>query len=679
MFLAYKKRPLNFVFYYSALIFFIPYMNHFFFLCSVYKKNGGIFFTLKGAFMKNNSVASAETDYFSLKTELVLFVATILLFFIETSLIAFSERIIPVLYNIFSEKIFHRGFSLEKWLPTLQSFILIPVFIAVFSNVVIFYKHTNKFKVIYLATLVFCIAFLVTYTVFVSMHRLIDSDLSGETLLALECVREKSFVPVGWRYSTELRLLNTQLISAPLFLITSNWDAVRALTSLFSCAVLFWAGWLLISRLGVKKAWLKLFGAAMLSCPWSTLHFYVIGWGNYYIPHIVLGFVTLAVFIPILNGNSKNEKVSVALFYLLAFISGLSTIRYILAYQFPLTLSVVILLYKQNDSRKNITFYELKNFFCNSKPLSVALIALFLSGFGYLVNSLVLQPLYNFSQWNKEQFNLFGDVTLHDLFCSILRAFGYQEGVSVFTPSGVVNICVYIALAFFVANMIKALKLKCSIERKFVLIFTVCTISFNSFLYYHIDFISRYYITILAYMIPCIVIFIDDVELGVIKRYFVGTAFAFCIFISSFTSPQSYLVRDDNKDVYPVMNFLRDKVAMDPEYSFGYSTRDFANMITYFTNGKIEVAGIKKQDRYLSEVESSGCLPRKFEEVMGLTPSRYYTYKHDGKTFLMLSNELYKNSAGNTVFEAGKEVYNDGKFIVFEYESQKAFLDSFEK
>lgn len=618
------------------------------------------------------------TKSFSKKTEVLLFSVTVFFLLLGTILIAYSEQIIPLLYNFFSKKVFHRDFSLESWLPTLQSFILIPVFLAIFANTILFHKHSDKAKVLYLAVLVACVAFLVTYTVLTCMHKFIEGDLAGETLLAKECVREKNFFPLGWRYSTELRLLNTQLISAPLFLFTSNWDLVRALTSLISCAVLFCAGWILLAKLGIKKTWLKFLGAALLACPWSSLNFYVIGWGNYYIPHIVMGFATLSVFIPILNGSSKSAKLSLALFYTLSFISGVSTIRYILAYQFPLFIATAILFYKGENATQTVSLYEIKKIFWGTKPLKTSVIGLFLSGAGYIFNSLVLQPLYKFTQWNKEQFNFFGEVSLQDLFSAIVRSFGFQEGVAVFTPSGVVNICVYAALIFFIINTIQALKINISLEKRFMLIFTIFTIVFNSFMYYHIDFIGRYYITILAYTIPCIIAFIDTAELGAVKRYFVGTTFALCIFSSSFTSPQNYLINDANKSLYPVMYFLNNKVSNDKDYSFGYSVNDFANVITYFTNNKIEVAAIEK--KYYQTTVGKGkisSLPPKFIESECLTPSRYYKYKHNGKTFLMISKEIYQNSLKNKVFSAGKEVFNDGNFIVFEYQSQELFLNSY--
>lgn len=392
------------------------------------------------------------------RTEIIFFVVTLFLLLLGTVLVAFSNTFIPLLYRFFSRTVFHREFSLDKWLPTLQSFVLIPIFIVIFANVFLFHNHSDKIKNLYIGAILACIAFLVTYTVYSSMHKFIDADLASETLLSRECVREKSLVPLGWGYSTEIRLLNTQLISAPLFVFIKSWDTVRAITSLISCTILFFSGWSLMANVGIKKTWIKFLGSTLLSCPWSSLNFYVIGWGNYYIPHIVLGFLTLTLFIPIMNGSTKNRKRSIILFYIFAFISGISTIRYILIYQFPLMLSMAILAYQREDKNKRVTLLELKIYFWDNKSFRISIISLFLSGIGYVFNNVVLHKLYNFSQWNDVTFNHFGDVSLLQLFSTILKAFGYQENVAVFTPSGVINIFVYIALVCFVVCMIKTLK-----------------------------------------------------------------------------------------------------------------------------------------------------------------------------------------------------------------------------
>lgn len=639
------------------------------------KSQGKIYNQFRGfLIMINNGIIDNKDIYFSKRVEIFFCIISVFLLINGTLFVAFSNNFIPSLYSFLSQKVFHRDFNIEKWLPSLQSFFLIPVLLIIFVNAILFYRHSDRYKIILLSSLLVCIAFFVCYTVYVSMPNFIEGDLASETLLARECVREKSLVPRGWCYSTEIRLLNTQLISAPLFLFIRSWNLVRSLTSLISSIILAWSCWFLLSRVEIKKTWMKLLGAALISCPWSALHFYVIGWGNYYIPHIVLGMITLSVFIPLLTGKSNNTKRDIIVFYSLSFISGLSTIRYILIYLFPLFLALIILSFSKEDFDiivENPSCSGIKSLLLKKKPLLIGFIGLVFSGFGYVFNNVVLHSLYNFSQWNDVKFNFFGDVTLGKLISTIVKAFGYQEDVAVLTPGGVINIFVYCALVIFIICMYKALRCNISLEKRLVLVFTLCTIGFNSFLYYHTEFIGRFYITILAYMIPCLIIFLDDLDLHSFLRYTAGLLFSICIFTSSYTAVQFYLTSNPNKTIQPAMKFLKQKVVSDPDYSFGYSIFDFANMITYFTNEKIEVACVKKINK-----DGKDMLPSKYTPSTWLTPLRYNTYEHNGKVFFFTSEEIYKASP-ESIFEAGKEVYSDGNYRIYEYPNQDAFKKSF--
>ena len=91
------------------------------------------------------------------------------------------------------------------------------------------------------------------------------------------------------------------------------------------------------------------------------------------------------------------------------------------------------------------------------------------------------------------------------------------------------------------------------------------------------------------------------------------------------------------------------------------------------------MATIKKARKYVPELGGKAdCLPDKFTKGTWLTPLRYNSSKHDGKTFLMISKELYDASCDNKVFTSGKEIFNDGKYIIWEYKSQEIFKSSFE-
>ena len=56
---------------------------------------------------------------------------------------------------------------------------------------------------------------------------LIDSDSASELVLAQHLSQKNAILSTDWCYSTELRVLNTQLIFAPLFKIFSDWSTIR--------------------------------------------------------------------------------------------------------------------------------------------------------------------------------------------------------------------------------------------------------------------------------------------------------------------------------------------------------------------------------------------------------------------------------------------------------------------
>ena len=67
----------------------------------------------------------------------------------------------------------------------------------------------------------------------------LDSDMASELALAEQLVAEKSLFSSEWYYSTEVRLLNTQLIFTPLMaLFGGNWQLVRTAGCIALLAIL---------------------------------------------------------------------------------------------------------------------------------------------------------------------------------------------------------------------------------------------------------------------------------------------------------------------------------------------------------------------------------------------------------------------------------------------------------
>ena len=85
------------------------------------------------------------------------------------------------------------------------------------------------------------------------IDRLLDSDMSSEMILGQLLARNNGILSDQWYYSTELRVLNTQLIYALFFRLSSNWHFVRMASTLVLWCVLIASYGVLCRVMGCKK------------------------------------------------------------------------------------------------------------------------------------------------------------------------------------------------------------------------------------------------------------------------------------------------------------------------------------------------------------------------------------------------------------------------------------------
>lgn len=87
-------------------------------------------------------------------------------------------------------------------------------------------KKETKKQLLIGAALVLELLFLLLY-LNGRIDRLLDSDMSSEMILGQLLARENAVLTPHWYYSTELRVLNTQIIYAFFFKLMNNWHLVR--------------------------------------------------------------------------------------------------------------------------------------------------------------------------------------------------------------------------------------------------------------------------------------------------------------------------------------------------------------------------------------------------------------------------------------------------------------------
>ena len=293
---------------------------------------------------------------------------------------------------------------------------------------------------------------------------------------------------------------------------------------------------------------------------------------------------------------------------------------------------------------------------------------IFVSAFGYIVNSSVLSKLFYFSNYNGKKFNAIGDISFSDVHRAVFEIFGYHSDALVFSPAGVNNVMLYIAFIFFIVCFIVCIKKYESERKRFFFIIAAVMIVLNSFAIIHIEYGERYFIPSLVYCVPCFALFLESQTLSALKKYLVGLSFSVVLISGAFITYIDILTSDGNLDKRAVCRFL------DDNYDFGYATFWNANVFAFMTDGRLEFGNL-----YPDTIDGVDYIPEKFQCHLWLTPKRFYRddYKSDEPIFFLVTQKEYADSTKRTIFKNGRQVYSDDFYRVFEFENKKAFIDGF--
>lgn len=574
---------------------------------------------------------------FSKKTDTIILVLSLLCIAAGTVLVAMSGTLLGLIQDVLENYVFHRTFDLTKWAGTITALIAFPIFFAIFFDSILFVKFSNRSKFALIAAFFFVSAFLMIFAASTVGSYTMDSDMASEILLAKEGWASKTFWPRVWNYSTEFRLLNTQLLTVPLFAFTDNWIVIKTLSAFLNLLLVPLLLFFILDQLEIKNFWLKTILCLLAFVPWSERSWQVIQFGSYYIPHVVLSWVFIGAYIWILKNECKTEvskskkfKTVKVLFFVLSFISGLSSIRYILQFVLPLFIVMISLEVGKIVAEKRE--FKIKEVFVENRGIFYSFAALVLSGFGYIANSLVLSKLYSFANFNTMKFNNFNEVPLMQWIGGYFSVCGYQNNVSVFTPSGICNVLVFVFFSFAILSVISYLKAERGADsevgfdfKRIFVLYSIVVLVFNTFVFVNTDYYARYLVTIILAVFPIFAIIAESEKVSLIKRSILILSMSVLMLTVSFTVYSKLFstelrIGDSGKNVerLEIAKFL-----VDEGYTFGYAKFWETNVYSYLTNDKIEMAdiGYKKQP--------------------WLTTKRFYTddYKADEKVFLILTTE----------------------------------------
>ena len=290
-----------------------------------------------------------------------------------------------------------------------------------------------------------------------------------------------------------------------------------------------------------------------------------------------------------------------------------------------------------------------------------------LSGVGYVINSLFLHKFYSFYQYNTETFKTYGNPSLSKVFGDLLTLFGYQNNVSVFTPAGIINVLAYVFIVFFIICMVKHLRTETDEKYKDFVYINIILILFNCFVIINTGYTERYIILPFVFILPCLILFLKNNSISKLFRSILILSFSIIVITSSFLTYEIKVCSKESETRINLTNFLNEN-----DYHYGYATFWNANVLTYLTDGKIELAhfGVLEEEKEDFSF---------FHTCKWLTPERYYTddFGNNEKIIFIVSKNEFNLEPDRKIFANGKQIFEDEYYYIFEYKDNKTFKESF--
>ena len=486
---------------------------------------------------------------------------------------------------------------------------------------------------------------------------LMHSDMAAEVILSKLLADEGKLLSTNWFYSTEIRIVYTQLIMTPLFWFLSDFGTVK-LVSLIICNILLVAAFCFAARrFGLKQGsmWLAL---ALLLAPLSNEYLDMMFLGCFYTAQVICTYLVIGFFVK----NEPSKKwvlwLRVTLLCISALVLGFSGLRYLASLYLPL-LAAILISYGV-DARQE-----------RGRKLSMGLLlSAAMTGFagvGFLINKFVLAVHYSFDNTSSVSFVPLSEVPERFLASirMMLEFFGYRQ-LEVVTPLGMVNAVKFAFFVFVIYVVYYLTKHRYELldvkQRLLLYYFYVCFL-LNWYMLVFTDVLQQYRYWIPVYVTAVLLMGIYF-KTAVHKSGFFKPAMTALAVLTVLSSLYGELWQDtkynDCEKRYGYMEFLE-----EGNYTFGYATFWNSSVTEYLSNGEIHVGNLGGKNGVSAPYE-------------WLSPKYYYEEGyHTGKTFLLLAKteEPALFSGDITVMQDSVKVYEDEYYVIYVGEGMYLFSD----
>ncbi|MBR3673276.1 MAG: hypothetical protein IKN65_03140 [Clostridia bacterium] len=505
-----------------------------------------------------------------------------------------------------------------------------------------------------------------------NIYLMIDSDMSSELVLAKQLATEKKLITTNWYYSTELRVLNTQLVFMPLFMILANWNLVRTLGTLI-LVIILWLSFLYFAK-GFKIKYSSYLSFLIVgSISLSYYSFVIIG--AYYIPHIIISFFVLGLIARIMNNQKQKNIIRIIVLCLISLLAGMGGLRQLLILYIPLLITALILFIY--DQRKNLVLPKIDVKAKSFKLLTVSFGTIIFAGIGYIINSKILSKFIKYQSFEKLHYLPFSFGKIETLINGVLDTFGYRANRLIFSKSALyLNMMSAILIGIVIISLIYIYKnrKKLNSGHIFVTMFYIVALitMFATVIFTDSWYQVRYLLPVTIFFVPVIGIFLTNMD-----RKFYKTAIILFVVVYAVTATWYYLLytRKNNEKYKEFFDKresvistksedlieIKNKLIENKCYN-GYSSYWTANVLTELSDGEIDVWCFDGTN--ITE-----------DIFKWLQLTRHSKEAPTGKIFLIL-NEKEKEKVEFKEYDKLNVIYNDKNRTVYTFDSKDELVSN---
>ena len=521
-------------------------------------------------------------------------------------------------------------------------------------------KQNKKFLIV--SGMIFILSFIgFMWFIRTRMTFLLNSDDSSELILGQLLANENKLLSKSWYYSTELRVVNTQIFYAFFFKIFHSWHRVRIASYCCLYIVMIAAYYFACRGLRIKRYFLVT--AALLMIPFSEGYFSFVLKGAYYIPHIAITFFTLGL----CEGYVAEKKETRQKIYLLvalfsSVLASMGGARQVIILYIPLIAVSTILVLCGLSVENETLVCKLDRDRGDKKQLIFAAVSFVGAIIGYIINSKFLSKIYSFKLWDDISFTGFDISKLSQILNGFMSSYGYSSG-KIFSSSLLCNFLCFGWFSLTVCACVHILKNKKNVEpvhfRMALFTITDFVVFILLYMFTNLSYADRYNLPVIILSIPMIAILFKHTGFKNVINYAAITIFVLLVACSGYLFCKEKYKADDTAELRDIVAVLQNE-----EYTEGYTTFWRANVLTELSNGAIEVWNWQDSGRDQHITVGS------IDDTHKWLQLKSHDNTHpEGKVFLLFTKNEWENNPWVGKLSTEHVVYQSDGYIVIGYEN----------